>query len=130
MKTDLIRKIETHEAIIGVVGLGYVGLPLVLRFGAVGFNVLGFDVDPGKVEQLNAGKSYIGHIEGTKIRGLRESGRFEATVAPGALIAVSIVRECSRAAKPSTEVAREIGVGIAHTLASPSVAPPSPPATA
>ena len=80
MKRDeLIAKIEAHDAVIGVIGLGYVGLPLVLRFGEVGFPVIGFDVDSVKVTDLNAGRSYIGHIEGERIAALREDSKFEAT---------------------------------------------------
>jgi UDP-N-acetyl-D-glucosamine dehydrogenase len=76
----LIRKIEAHEAVIGVIGLGYVGLPLVLRFGEVGFNVIGFDVDPEKRDTLNAGSSYIRHIDGSRVAALRKTDRFEASV--------------------------------------------------
>jgi UDP-N-acetyl-D-glucosamine dehydrogenase len=59
---DLMRKIKNKQALVGIVGLGYVGLPLVLRFCEVGFQVLGFDTDPKKVEMLNRGESYIKHI--------------------------------------------------------------------
>lgn len=62
MKEDLVRKLGSKEAIIGIVGLGYVGLPLMLRFCEVGFRVLGFDIDESKVEMLKQGKSYIEHI--------------------------------------------------------------------
>jgi len=79
IRDALITKIESHDAVVGIIGLGYVGLPLVLRFGEVGFHVLGFDVDPEKITQLNAGRSYIGHVEETRVLGLRDSGRFEAT---------------------------------------------------
>ena len=79
MRDALIAKIESHDAIVGVIGLGYVGLPLVLRFGEVGFPVLGFDVDPEKITQLNAGQSYIGHVEASRVAELRNSARFEAT---------------------------------------------------
>ncbi len=58
----LREKIEAKQALVGIIGLGYVGLPLVLRFCEVGFRVLGFDSDPQKVKQLNRGKSYIKHI--------------------------------------------------------------------
>jgi UDP-N-acetyl-D-glucosamine dehydrogenase len=75
----LISKISDHSAHIGVIGLGYVGLPLVLRFTEEGFRVLGFDIDPFKVDKLNKGESYIKHIPGEKIRRLRDSGLFEAT---------------------------------------------------
>ena len=76
----LINKISQKEAVIGIIGLGYVGLPLVLRFGEVGFKILGFDLDAQKVERLNQGKSYIKHISGDSIARLRQSKQFEATV--------------------------------------------------
>ena len=76
---QLIRKIRDHDAVVGVIGLGYVGLPLLLRFGEAGFRVIGFDVDSGKVAELNAGRTYMGHIEETRVLKLRESGRFETT---------------------------------------------------
>lgn len=59
---DLINKIKNNKAKIGVIGLGYVGLPLVIEFCKAGFNVTGFDVDPKKVDALKKGKSYIKHI--------------------------------------------------------------------
>jgi UDP-N-acetyl-D-glucosamine dehydrogenase len=59
---DLLTKIKNKQALVGVIGLGYVGLPLVLRFCEVGFRVLGFDTDPRKVEMLGRGESYIKHI--------------------------------------------------------------------
>ena len=79
LKDDLLRKIKTREARIGVIGLGYVGLPLVLRFGEERFHILGFDVDPQKVSSLNAGQSYIRHIQSERLDGLVKERRFEAT---------------------------------------------------
>lgn len=73
-----IAKFKSREAVIGIVGLGYVGLPLMLRYNAIGFRVLGIDIDAGKVEKLNAGQSYIEHIAETHIAKARASG-FEAT---------------------------------------------------
>ena len=67
----LIEKIRSREARVGVIGLGYVGLPLVLEFSKAGFKVTGFDVDAGKVETLRQGGSYIKHIEAEKIRNMR-----------------------------------------------------------
>jgi len=61
-KTDLLNKLQQKTAAIGIVGLGYVGLPLLLRYSEVGYRVLGFDVDADKVTQLNQGQSYIEHI--------------------------------------------------------------------
>jgi len=76
---NLLDKIKRREAVIGVIGLGYVGLPLVIEFGRAGFRVVGFDTDDGKVEELNAGRSYIKHIPAARVRGLTESKRFNAT---------------------------------------------------
>jgi UDP-N-acetyl-D-glucosamine dehydrogenase len=80
--TDLHRlkdRISRRDYTVGVVGLGYVGLPLVLRFGEVGFRVVGFDVDRGKVKQLNDGASYIQHVPAPRVRALIDTRRFEAT---------------------------------------------------
>lgn len=77
-KLASINKFRTKEALIGIVGLGYVGLPLMLRYNAIGFRVLGIDIDESKVSKLNAGKSYIEHIPADKIAAARQSG-FEAT---------------------------------------------------
>jgi UDP-N-acetyl-D-glucosamine dehydrogenase len=64
---------------IGIIGCGYVGLPLALRFSDVGHQVTGFDVDKSKVDKLNAGESYIQHIPAEKIRAHVEAKRFDAT---------------------------------------------------
>lgn len=77
-KQDLLAKLNNKTATIGIVGLGYVGLPLILRFSEVGFPTLGFDVDQGKVDGLNAGESYIAHIPSARIATARQA-RFEAT---------------------------------------------------
>ncbi|MBY5969536.1 nucleotide sugar dehydrogenase [Halomonas denitrificans] len=77
-KTSLLKKLESNEAVIGIVGLGYVGLPLMLRYNDLGYRVLGFDIDSGKVEQLNSGKSYIEHIGSERIARASSQG-FEAT---------------------------------------------------
>ena len=74
----LTNKLRDKDAIIGVVGLGYVGLPLVIRYSNVGFRVLGIDVDKVKVDQLNRGSSYIEHIAAENVVSARAAG-FEAT---------------------------------------------------
>ena len=56
---SLQERLTQNKAVVGIYGLGYVGLPLALRFAEVGVKVLGFDIDPAKVEMLNAGGSYI-----------------------------------------------------------------------
>lgn len=64
---------------VGIIGCGYVGLPLALRFAEAGHKVTGFDTDPHKVSLLNAGKSYIEHIPQTKIQQFVNSHDFRAT---------------------------------------------------
>lgn len=79
----LLEKIKNKQALVGIIGLGYVGLPLVLRFCEVGFRVLGFDTDANKVELLNQGKSYIKHIPSEGLAALLQpregQGGFAAT---------------------------------------------------
>jgi UDP-N-acetyl-D-glucosamine dehydrogenase len=78
-ESELRAKIETRAATVGVIGMGYVGLPLAVRAANQGFQVLGFDVSTTKVGQLNAGLSYIGDVPSTAVAALREAGRLEAT---------------------------------------------------
>ncbi|MGB3070993.1 MAG: nucleotide sugar dehydrogenase [Ottowia sp.] len=74
----LQSRIADGSAIVGVYGLGYVGLPLALRFAEVGLKVIGFDIDPRKVERLNAGQSYIERLTPEHIQAARRQG-FQAT---------------------------------------------------
>ncbi len=78
-KERLLKRISSKEATVGVVGLGYVGLPLVHEFCTQGFAVTGFDIDSGKVDALNAGKSYIRHIPPEQIASHVDSAGFRAT---------------------------------------------------
>ena len=75
---EWLQRVETRSARIGIVGLGYVGLPLTLLFSAERFRVTGFDIDASKVALLNAGESYIHRIEPVHIEAARRAG-FEAT---------------------------------------------------
>jgi len=79
MVEKLLGKIESCKALIGVVGLGYVGLPLVREFAAGGAKVLGFDVDPRKIKSLLAGRSYIDHIPSKVVKEIVKTNRFDAT---------------------------------------------------
>lgn len=79
---------------IAVIGLGYVGLPLALRFVESGVAVIGVDMDPEKVETLNAGRSYIRHIDAQKIAGAVAAGNFEATTDIGRIAEVEAVLIC------------------------------------
>jgi len=76
---DLLKRIDNRKAVVGIIGMGYVGLPLMREFCACGFRVVGFDVDASKVKNLNAGKSYIKHIPSGVIADNVKAGRFRAT---------------------------------------------------
>ena len=75
----LLAKIRSHDALVGIIGLGYVGLPLALAFVEKGFTVLGFDVDSEKVAKLVRGEGYIKHIDGARIATASASGRLKVT---------------------------------------------------
>jgi UDP-N-acetyl-D-glucosamine dehydrogenase len=78
LSDQLLEKIKTRRAQVGIIGLGYVGLPLALLFNEQKFPVTGFDIDPSKVKALNSGSSYIHRISPTGIQAAREKG-FSAT---------------------------------------------------
>ncbi len=75
---SFLKRVETREAVVGVVGLGYVGLPLVLLYEEAGFSVVGFDVDAEKAERLTAGDSYIRHIGPERVRKAFVGGKARA----------------------------------------------------
>ena len=77
--TALESRFEDRSAVVGVIGLGYVGLPLIRVFCDAGFRVLGFDHDPVKIEQLNRGESYLKHLGEHFVSEMRDTGRFAAT---------------------------------------------------
>lgn len=79
MKMNLKQRVSAHQAQIGIVGLGYVGLPLALRFVEVGFPVLGLDIDAQKVNKLNDGQSYIEHISADAVRAAKARGMKSTT---------------------------------------------------
>jgi len=77
---ELIAKAESRTARFGVIGLGYVGLPLAVELANAGYEVVGFDVNPRVVEGLNAGRSHVGDITDDQLAAIRSAGRFSATV--------------------------------------------------
>lgn len=79
MHPNLPTRFADRTAVVGVIGLGYVGLPLVLAYAEKGYSVIGFDVDDKKVQALHAGRSYIQHIEPERIQPHASSGRLQAT---------------------------------------------------
>ena len=89
----LITRLDARNAVIGIVGLGYVGLPLSIRYSEIGYKVVGFDIDPDKVERLNNGQSHIEHIGHEKIQRALEQG-FIATADVSNASAVDAIILC------------------------------------
>ena len=85
---------DARSLTIGVIGLGYVGLPLTHVFWQSGLKVLGFDIDAAKVEKLSCGKSYINHFSAEKVEAMTASGRFRATSDFNALIEADAILIC------------------------------------
>ncbi len=79
MNPTLPRKIADKRPTVGVIGLGYVGMPLVHAFWQAGLKTIGLDIDPAKIDKLESGRSYIRHFGDDKVAAMRASGRFEAT---------------------------------------------------
>jgi UDP-N-acetyl-D-glucosamine dehydrogenase len=98
MSDDIFLKklssIRTKQARIGVIGLGYVGLPLVRIFVEAGFAVTGFDCDQNKVRMLNSGQSYIGHITSESVQWMLKDARFHATANQAELSDVDAILIC------------------------------------
>ncbi len=79
MKERLLSRINDKSALIGIIGLGYVGLPLMLRFAEVGYRVLGFDIDQAKIDALSKGRSYLKHIPSAAVAQMVGRGLFAGT---------------------------------------------------
>jgi UDP-N-acetyl-D-glucosamine dehydrogenase len=92
--SDLARRLRSKEALIAVVGLGYVGLPLLAAFHAAGHRVLGFDTDPAKPEQLRQGTHYLPHLGPDLAASFAQSPRFQATTDPAALVQADAIVVC------------------------------------
>ena len=91
---ELLKKIESRQAKLGVIGLGYVGLPLAVEFARAGFHVVGYDVDEKRVAELKAGRSYIPDVSSAHLAEVVKNGRFTATTNPKALADVDIIDIC------------------------------------
>ncbi len=90
----LAQKIRTHSARVGIVGLGYVGLPLAVEFAQAGFAVTGIDISQGKVERVNAGDSYVGDVPSATLAPLVESGKLRATTDFAAVAELDTINIC------------------------------------
>ena len=79
VKAELLKKIEDKSAVVGIVGLGYVGLPLAVEMAKAGYKTIGFDVQAKKVDSVNAGHNYIGDIVGDTLKEMVDTGYLRAT---------------------------------------------------
>ncbi len=91
---SLTDRIDTRQAVVAVIGLGYVGIPLAHVFIHAGYRVLGYDIDQRKIAQLNAGKSYIGHIPSEWVESWLKTDRFSATADIQRLAAADAIIIC------------------------------------
>ncbi len=91
---ELLKKIESKQAKLGVIGLGYVGLPLAVEFARAGFGVIGYDVDERKVAELMAGRSYIPDVSSEHLAAVVKNGKFVATTDSTRLGEVDIIDIC------------------------------------
>lgn len=94
VKASLLRKIDSREALIAVIGMGYVGLPLAVEFARAGYRVIGVDVDAAKVERLNAGASYIPDVPTADVADLAARGLLSATTDFSVLRDVDAISIC------------------------------------
>jgi len=90
----LLEKLQGGDATCGVIGLGYVGLPLVMELVDAGFRVIGYDVDEGKVERLRGGDSYVGDVASSAVKTAVDEGRFEPTTDPARLAGADTIDIC------------------------------------
>src|SRR5262252_2559559 len=92
--TTLLDRIRSRSAHVGVIGLGYVGLPLAVEFARAGFTVTGFDVDAGKIGQINAGRSYIPDVAEADLADQVRAGHLEATTDMARLVEMDAIDIC------------------------------------
>src|SRR5438445_2053216 len=91
---DLAGKINNGSAVVGVIGLGYVGLPLLNAFHQAGHRVIGFDIDTKKIQMLKKGENYLKHLGETLLRPMLSSGRFDATSDPSRMGECDVLISC------------------------------------
>jgi UDP-N-acetyl-D-glucosamine dehydrogenase len=91
---ELREKIESRQAQVGIVGLGYVGLPLAVEFALAGFSVTGIDIDQSKVDAINRGESYVQDVPGSVLKPLVEAGKMRATADFGAVRKLDTINIC------------------------------------
>jgi UDP-N-acetyl-D-glucosamine dehydrogenase len=117
----LAQGIAERSAVVGVVGLGYVGLPLMSVFHRAGFSVIGFDNDPKKIATLNAGGNYLKHLGESLVSDMKRAGRFEATTDSSRLgeadaILICVPTPLGRHLEPDLSYVEKTADAIARTL--------------
>jgi UDP-N-acetyl-D-glucosamine dehydrogenase len=91
---DVLKRIQSGEARVGIIGLGYVGLPLAVEFAKAGLPVIGYDVDQSKVDTLMAGTSYIPDVPSEELTGVVKAGTFRATTDHRELANADVIDIC------------------------------------
>src|SRR5438045_1661939 len=118
---ELSAKIEARQAVVGVIGLGYVGLPLLAAFHKAGYPVVGFDIDVQKIEMLNRGESYLKHLGTSLVSEMKKAGRFDATADMARLGECDAVMVCvptplGRHLEPDVSYIENAAIDIGKTL--------------
>ena len=118
---NLSKGIKDRQITAGIIGLGYVGLPLAMEFVRSGFKTLGFDIDPKKVKKLKAGQSYIHHIPSDKIKGIVKEGLFDCTtdfkkLKKADIISICVPTPLNKYREPDLSYVEETTHAIAKTL--------------
>lgn len=121
MKQELLNKIENHTIVAGVVGLGYVGLPLAVEKAKAGFKTIGFDVQKSKVDSVNAGHNYIGDVVDADLAQLVKEGRLSATtdfsfVKDVDFIAICVPTPLDEHQEPDISYVRDSATAVAQYL--------------
>ncbi|WP_283770702.1 nucleotide sugar dehydrogenase [Microvirga sp. 3-52] len=118
---EVLELYQSRNATVGIIGLGYVGLPLALTAAQAGFSVLGFDINPSYVDRLNHGESYIKHISSTAVARAVAAGRLEATndfsrlSEPDAIL-ICVPTPLTQHREPDLSFVRDTAVAIAAKL--------------
>ena len=121
MKQELLKKIENRTLTCGVVGLGYVGLPLAVEKAKAGFRTIGFDVQAKKVDMVNAGENYIGDVAGNELAEIVGSGMLSATsdfgfIADVDFIAICVPTPLDKHQQPDISYVRDSSIAISKHL--------------
>jgi len=121
MKNSLIEKINSRKIVVGVIGLGYVGLPLAVEKANAGFRTIGFDIQKNKVDMVNKGENYIGDVVTTELAELVDKGLFSATtdfeqVAGLDFIAICVPTPLDEHQQPDISHVKDSSVEIARYL--------------